>query len=707
MALPPEPGRLQTNALVNVARSARGCRTRGDDRLETRAYAVKRLLWRWGHAERSGHYARSIWQLVDGLAPIMGWGPVPARDDPRRRRWLRAHAANVRRWLDDLQAAGIISYTGETDNLGMDWRTLITLHQVPAPPLEQLRAAQRRMATWARRRRAAAARRRRRRARGRGRSLEAIRRSSQTPGAAARRRLAIARGLATRERRGPAAVEMQLDGRELSKLRTHHRGSSNCVGATSTAISTNHVEGSNACGARTGVCARQDQPNDVGVTRHPPTGPATVDAAVSAVAATASPRIGGTGPVFASKGVVPWDESALQERVAAHLAARQSVWDLIAAQAAGRAAEVAGWTLDRGWPVGRMREAWVVWRFGSLCAGELGAAPAGRLEGDDLVRLRRALGRYERYATARPPGFPAGGLAVLAAVAAIAAERDARPLRLRFAIRVLDQLSRRMRAAATVNDPRRRDRAAARARRRHTSPRAGGAMFAFRTAAWPGWVALDDDGDPLLDGDELVLVQRPGIQAAPDGDDPSYLRTLRDAQLISRLWPRANADGRTLMAEHDSTYDLDAERRRARPGPYAPPTDRRELAWLGGMSLAAAAGEPRRVDAPTHHPECPCAACSSTSPAPLSSVARSRGELERDWVAICGELRRVVPDTTFEIWLAPLSARSVVDRTLVIGAPNEIRSWVADHFARVLQACAATVLGDGVRIGVVTMDTRC
>jgi hypothetical protein len=77
--LPPEPGRLETNALVNVARHARGCRTRGDDRLETRAYAVKRLLWRWGHAERSGHYARSIWQLVDGLAPIMGWGPIPPR----------------------------------------------------------------------------------------------------------------------------------------------------------------------------------------------------------------------------------------------------------------------------------------------------------------------------------------------------------------------------------------------------------------------------------------------------------------------------------------------------------------------------------------------------------------------------------------------------------------------------------------------------
>jgi hypothetical protein len=29
------------------------------------------------------------------------------------RRRLRAHAANVRRWLADLQAAGIISFSGE------------------------------------------------------------------------------------------------------------------------------------------------------------------------------------------------------------------------------------------------------------------------------------------------------------------------------------------------------------------------------------------------------------------------------------------------------------------------------------------------------------------------------------------------------------------------------------------------------------------
>jgi hypothetical protein len=52
-SLPPEPGRLVVSALLGRARRARGCSTPGDDRLETRAYAVKRYLFRLGHAQRS------------------------------------------------------------------------------------------------------------------------------------------------------------------------------------------------------------------------------------------------------------------------------------------------------------------------------------------------------------------------------------------------------------------------------------------------------------------------------------------------------------------------------------------------------------------------------------------------------------------------------------------------------------------------------
>jgi chromosomal replication initiator protein len=60
-----------------------------------------------------------------------------------------------------------------------------------------------------------------------------------------------------------------------------------------------------------------------------------------------------------------------------------------------------------------------------------------------------------------------------------------------------------------------------------------------------------------------------------------------------------------------------------------------------------------------------------------------------------------VPDSTFEIWLAPLEPHAVVGDTLVLAAPDEIRSWVADRFERVLQTCAAAVLGPHVLVDIV------
>jgi chromosomal replication initiator protein len=63
-----------------------------------------------------------------------------------------------------------------------------------------------------------------------------------------------------------------------------------------------------------------------------------------------------------------------------------------------------------------------------------------------------------------------------------------------------------------------------------------------------------------------------------------------------------------------------------------------------------------------------------------------------------------VPDSTFAIWLAPLEPRALAGETLVLAAPDEIRSWVADRFARVLQTCAAAVLGPEVVVDVVAPD---
>ena len=79
-------------------------------------------------------------------------------------------------------------------------------------------------------------------------------------------------------------------------------------------------------------------------------------------------------------------------------------------------------------------------------------------------------------------------------------------------------------------------------------------------------------------------------------------------------------------------------------------------------------------------------------------------QLARDWASIRTELRSAVADSTFEIWLAPLTARALVDGTLVLAAPDEIRSWVAERFGRVLQACAAAVLGAATEVDVVAPD---
>jgi hypothetical protein len=71
------------------------------------------------------------------------------------------------------------------------------------------------------------------------------------------------------------------------------------------------------------------------------------------------------------------DLDALLARVAARQAARAPVLTLIAAQAQQRAFEVGGWGLERSWSFSRLREAWVVARYGQNVAAESGAGRAG------------------------------------------------------------------------------------------------------------------------------------------------------------------------------------------------------------------------------------------------------------------------------------------------------------------------------------------
>ncbi len=58
----------------------------------------------------------------------------------------------------------------------------------------------------------------------------------------------------------------------------------------------------------------------------------------------------------------------------------------------------------------------------------------------------------------------------------------------------------------------------------------------------------------------------------------------------------------------------------------------------------------------------------------------------------------MVTDATYELWLSPLRARTVDAGVLVVDAPGQIRTWVADRFGAVLDDAAAAVLGPGARV---------
>lgn len=77
---------------------------------------------------------------------------------------------------------------------------------------------------------------------------------------------------------------------------------------------------------------------------------------------------------------------------------------------------------------------------------------------------------------------------------------------------------------------------------------------------------------------------------------------------------------------------------------------------------------------------------------------------EHIWNAVQEHLRQAVPPDTYDIWLAPLRATEHDGEVLVLEAPAELCAWVADRFARVLQASAAAVLGPHVTIDVRSAD---
>ncbi len=68
------------------------------------------------------------------------------------------------------------------------------------------------------------------------------------------------------------------------------------------------------------------------------------------------------------------------------------------------------------------------------------------------------------------------------------------------------------------------------------------------------------------------------------------------------------------------------------------------------------------------------------------------------WREIRAEIRRVVGESTYEIWIAALEVESLQEGQLVLKAPAATRAWVAKRFGRLLESTARSVLGGEVRV---------
>jgi chromosomal replication initiator protein len=68
------------------------------------------------------------------------------------------------------------------------------------------------------------------------------------------------------------------------------------------------------------------------------------------------------------------------------------------------------------------------------------------------------------------------------------------------------------------------------------------------------------------------------------------------------------------------------------------------------------------------------------------------------WHTIRAELQRLVSESAFEIWLAPVEVDSFDGNLLLLRAPHSTEKWLADRFGPTVERCARQVLGGHVRV---------
>ncbi|HEY2260712.1 MAG TPA: chromosomal replication initiator protein DnaA [Solirubrobacteraceae bacterium] len=68
------------------------------------------------------------------------------------------------------------------------------------------------------------------------------------------------------------------------------------------------------------------------------------------------------------------------------------------------------------------------------------------------------------------------------------------------------------------------------------------------------------------------------------------------------------------------------------------------------------------------------------------------------WPTIRAELKRLVGESAYDIWIDPIEVQGWDGELLLLKAPAATQGWVSDRFGRILERCARQILGAGTRV---------
>jgi hypothetical protein len=589
-----------------------------------RIYCTYRYLQRLARVHGGRHgavVATSMPQLVRGLGPALGWERSEDRFADRDR-----HHASLRRWLEALEAAGMIRWRAGENEEGELCRTEVTLLPVPELDAEELAAAEARWHAWRRRYGASLET-------GAQRCLGDIFARVLAPAPARRRDLGRCRGDAIHAAREGSSTVLAPpfgalpDGRE-NPLRSAHT----CDEGPALAGGTGARGSATASGAGDDAGPGATAPPGSGRRKTPSTerarsysngspqadaGPDRERRADSRPSARQAAEKAPSAPVL--------DGLAIENSVAARLVA--SAWrrTYVARQARERARALLSAPPGERHGLASLREAWIVYRFGTEIrpdfttpesgaerVGDHGHVDAGPRTAGQLERAAAAIAAYERYTEYRPAGWPLSGAGALCALAA-----QCRAETLDGDIARLACLARDMRATARHRDPRRLERLRRRARRRAAALRQA-LPFNYRRPAGPsietveqrrervrgelllgghdpgGWpnaaLAIDSSYSPATAGPTLIGWE---MHEELDGT-ATRARRYADEQrerrwdLPPRSWRRYGRDSRgsgATRGPHERAGDPDNSRRAAtadKPRPPVRPRDESQRRDVGG-----------------------------------------------------------------------------------------------------------------------------